>query len=218
MNKTSVGRVLRTLVGTCFLFVTIATGRPAAAGPGLRPDGNSTCSPPLGPVDISHPTAVVGTGTGPSCTEDALDQAIQQGGIITFDCGGSATIPITSEKQLRRDVDTTIDGQGQITLDGNGATRLFHFEGPNYRTTLTKVTLQNLTLINGAATGTPIPEYPDEPPQCSRGFRLDGSGAAIYVQDGILHVFNTIFQSNRAGFVGPDVAGGAIYGVGAREM
>jgi hypothetical protein len=147
-----------------------------------------------------------------------LDQAIRIGGIITFDCGGNATILLTSEKELRTDVDTTIDGMGQITLDGNGATRLFHFEGPDFRRTATTVSLQNISLINGAATGTPIPEVPGEPPQCSRGFYADGAGAAIWIRDGILHVYNALFQNNHAAPLGPDVAGGAIYGLGAREV
>src|SRR5258707_14817784 len=127
MNKTSVGRVLCTLVGTCFLFGTIGAANAAATRPGARPDGSSTCTPPVGPVDISHPTTVVGTGTGSSCTEDALDQAIQQGGIITFDCGGRATIQNKSEKKFGKDVGTNIHGQGQKTLHWEGATPLFYF-------------------------------------------------------------------------------------------
>jgi len=115
-------------------------------------------------------------------------------------------------------VDTTIDGQGEITLDGNGATRLFYFFGPNYRSNTTTVTLQNLRLINGRATGTPIDEYPGEPPQCSRGFHVDGGGGAIFIQDGTLHVFNTTFESDRGDALGPDVAGGAIYGIGSLEI
>src|SRR5216683_226199 len=82
----------------------------------------------------------------------------------------------------------------------------------------TTVSFQNIALINGAATGTPIPEYPNEPPQCSRGFQADGAGAAIWIRDGVLHVYNTLFQDNHAAPLGPDVAGGAIYGLGAREV
>ena len=188
---------------------------PDAGGP---PTSTAVCTPPIRPVDTSHPSTVVGTGTPASCTEEVLNQAILRGGTIAFDCGGNATIPITSQKELRPDVDTTIDGQGQITLNGNGATRLFHFRGPNYRTNTATVTLQNLRLTNGRATGTPIPEYPSEPAKCARGFRVDGGGGAIYIQDGILHVFNTTFENNHGEPLGPDVAGGAIYGLGAREI
>ena len=216
MDKSRVGRALCGLLGTSFLFATPARVQQPRieAGPTLE----EACTPPIQPVDTSNPTTVVGTGTQESCTEDALDEAIQQGGVITFDCGGYATIPISSQKELRRDVDTTIDGQGEITLDGNGATRLFYFFGPNYRSNTTTVTLQNLRLINGRATGTPIDEYPGEPPQCSRGFHVDGGGGAIFIQDGILHVFNTTFESDQGDALGPDVAGGAIYGIGSLEI
>src|SRR5713101_9555343 len=225
MNNAKSGRVLCTRAWTCFLFVpigclpqgTIMAGNPASEV-GSRPDVLTTCTSPIQPVDISHPTTVVGTGTAVSCTEEALDRAIRVGGIIIFNCGGNATIRLTSEKQLRTDVDTTLDGQGQITLDGNATTRLFHFEGPDFRRTRTMVSFQNIALINGTATGTPIPEVPNEPPQCSRGFYVDGAGAAIWIRDGVLHVYNTLFQNNHAAPLGPDVAGGAIYGLGAREV
>ena len=192
-------------------------------GGGGTPDGGplltiSTCTPPIPEADVSHPTTVVGNGTGSSCTEDALEQAVQRGGTITFSCGGYATIPIIRQIHLRTDVDTTIDGQGQVTLDGRGGVRLFYFEGPDFRRTTTVVTLQNLALINGKSTGTPIPETPGQPPQCSRGFDTDGGGAAIFIKDGVLHSYNVTFQNNQAAPLGPDVGGGAIYALGAREV
>src|SRR5579862_7795851 len=54
-----------------------------------NPDGSCTAGVPAGgmPVDTSHPDHVVGSGTAASCTFDALDAAVMQGGIITFDCG-----------------------------------------------------------------------------------------------------------------------------------
>ena len=187
------------------------------------PDGGpllttSTCTSPIQQLDVSHPTTVVGDGTRSSCTEDALERAVQRGGTITFNCGGSATIPVTRQKVLRTDVDTTIDGQGQVTLDGMGSARLFYFGGPDFRRTTTLVTLQNLVLINGKSTGTSIPEIPGQPPQCSRGFQVDGSGAAIFIHDGVLHAYNVTFQNNRAAALGPDVGGGAIYALGSKEV
>jgi predicted outer membrane repeat protein len=169
-------------------------------------------------VNVSTPTTVVGTGTAASCTEQALEAAVSRGGIITFNCGHAATIRITSQKNLRTDIDTVIDGGGEVTLDGDGHTRLFHFESPNFRRGRTNVTFQNITLNNGKATGTPIPEYPREPAQCSRGFYLDGGGAAIWIRDGIMHVINATFQNNQAATPGPDVGGGAIYAVGSLEV
>ena len=162
MDNSRGGWALCGLVGTFLLFAALARATP-----------NETCVSPIQRVDTSHPTTVVGIGTQESCTEEALNQALRRGGVITFDCGGEATIPITTQKELRVDVDTTLDGQAQITLDGSGVTRLLSFAGPGFRYTTTTVTLQNLRLINARATGTPIPEYPDEPAQCARGFQAD---------------------------------------------
>jgi hypothetical protein len=44
--------------------------------------------------------AVVGTGTADSCTEAALDAALATGGNITFNCGGAATITVTSTETI----------------------------------------------------------------------------------------------------------------------
>ena len=101
-----------------------------------------------------------------------------------------------------------------ITLDGGGTTRLLYFSSSNFQKTTTKVTLQNLTLQNGKSTGTPIPPAP---PPCSQGITTDGGGAAIFVRDGILHVWNSTFKNNTGATSGPDVAGGAIYTLGSVE-
>lgn len=163
-------------------------------------------------ADTRPTTVTVGTGTAASCTETALANALAKGGVIRFNCGGSKTITLTSEKHLRTDVSTTLDGQGKITLDGRGATRLLYYSSPNFQATKTTVTLQNLILQNGAATGTAIAPAP---PPCSSGTNIDGGGGAIYVRDGILHVWNTTFKNNEGATLGPDVAGGAIYTVGS---
>ncbi len=57
-----------------------------------NPSGSCTAGVPVRgkPADTSHPTAVVGTGTPASCTFAALQAAVAQGGIITFDCGNGA--------------------------------------------------------------------------------------------------------------------------------
>jgi predicted outer membrane repeat protein len=171
----------------------------------------ATCTPPIAAVDTSTPTTVVGTGAG-TCTEALFSAAIAKGGIIAFNCGGPATIPITSEKELVTSGATVIDGGGQVTLDGGGTTRILHFNGGNYRTTTTTVTLQNLTLAHAKASGTPIPTAPAP---CSQGYQIDGGGGAILINDGELHVINCTFVENAAASPGPDVAGGAIYATGS---
>ncbi|MBV9316223.1 MAG: hypothetical protein JOZ34_02060 [Gammaproteobacteria bacterium] len=163
-------------------------------------------------ADTRATTVTVGNGTLASCTETALANALAKGGVIRFNCGGAATITLTSQKHLRTDVDTTLDGQGKITLDGRGATRLLYYSSPNFQATKTVVTLQNLTLQNGAASGTAIPPAP---PPCSTGTNIDGGGGAIYLRDGVLHIWNTTFKNNEAALLGPDVGGGAVYVVGS---
>src|SRR6266403_2268913 len=162
------------------------------------PTGTSTSNPPavcLTPFseDTNATTVTVGSGTAASCTEIALANALAKGGVIRFSCGGAATITLTSQKTLRTNVNTTLDGQGKITLDGRGTTRLLYYSSPNFQATKTVVTIQNLTLQNGAASGTPIPAAPAP---CSQGTKNDGGGAAIYIRDGILRVWNTTFKNN----------------------
>lgn len=179
---------------------------------GLPP--SATCTPPLMPVDTSTPTTVVGTGTAASCTEAALRTAVTAGGIITFDCGGPATIALTQTLEVPTDRDTVIDGAGLITLDGQDQVRLLRMNHANYRVNDFALTLQGLTLTRGKATGTQ--QYPTAPAPCSQGF-YDGAGGAVYVRDGVLRVFDCVFVGNHAAPLGPDVGGGAIYLAGAKR-
>lgn len=179
------------------------------------------CVPPAAPVDTSTPDQIVGTGSAASCTEENLQVAVSAGGTVRFDCGGPATIDITRAIELPLDRDVILDGQGQITLDGGRdqgrSTRLLVFDSPDYRATTTTVTLQHLTLQNAAA---PASDYvpPDpENPECAHGYR-DGQGGAVYVRDGVLHVFDCVFRDNRAATPGPDTGGGGIYAVGSLEV
>ena len=97
---------------------------------------------------------VVGNGQPGSCTEAALNGAVAVvnpvGGSITFNCGGAATIPISSEKVFRYptnpSLEYTIDGGGNITLDGGGITRLIH-----HRTGTLNV--RNIVFTGGRAQG-----------------------------------------------------------------
>lgn len=192
-----------------------ATPAPDATGtPDLGIEVPTTCTAPITDVDVSSPTTVVGNGTRASCTEAAFAAAVQRAGIITFNCGGPATIPITSEKVLRRNQDTTIDGAGLITLDGLGETRILKFDSGDFRRSNTKVTLQHMTFANGSATGTAIPPAP---PPCSSGFDIDGGGAAIIATDAILHILDCTFLDNHAAGLGPDVAGGGVYALGSLD-
>ena len=65
---------------------------------------------------------VVGTGTSASCTEAALNACLPGGGSfdssVNFNCGGAATITLTSGKGIS--ADTSIDGGSLITISGYG--------------------------------------------------------------------------------------------------
>ncbi|MGV6857565.1 MAG: choice-of-anchor Q domain-containing protein [bacterium] len=176
------------------------------------------CQSPISPVDTSSPDTVVGTGTPESCTETQLASAVAQGGIITFNCGaGNTTINLTETLQLRVDTDTVIDGDGRITLDAGHSTRHFYFYHPDWMNNQNRVVLQGLTLINGKAPAGEFFPQDSNNPLCAWGYK-EGSGGAIFIRNGVLHVINSHFQNNEAALVGPDVGGGAIYALGVPEI
>ena len=111
---------------------------------------------------------VVGNGSPASCTEAALDAALDGGGTVTFHCGGPVVIPVTAVKTLT--TTTTVDGTGQqITLDGGGTTRLFE---TTYQFASFTITLRNLTLRNargGRLRGGRPPRVPGPPHDPERG-------------------------------------------------
>jgi predicted outer membrane repeat protein len=180
---------------------------------GVAPPPPSVCTSPLQPVDVSHPTTVVGSGTAASCTEAALDTALGKGGIVTFSCGAApATITVTKTIELLTTTDTVIDGGGTVTIDGGGAVRILDWNSGNYRVNTHKLTLQHVAFAHGHAAGTmPIAAAPLP---CSSGF-YDGAGGALQMRDGVLNVIDATFTNNEAEKLGPDVGGGAIYVNGA---
>ncbi|HEX7409839.1 MAG TPA: choice-of-anchor Q domain-containing protein [Candidatus Binatia bacterium] len=91
---------------------------------------------------------VVGTGTG-TCTEAALNTCLPGGGsfdgTVTFNCGGAATITVSSTKTIS--ADTTLDGGSLITISGG------HFVGVFSVNAGVTFTIQNLTISNGNSAG-----------------------------------------------------------------
>jgi hypothetical protein len=157
-------------------------------------------------VDTSGETPAVGDGTPESCTEDAFETALAAGGIVTFDCGDDpVTITLTSEKHVT--ADTVIDGGGNVTLSGGGTTRILNMDTGNFEATGPHLTVQNLGFEDGRATGTEIP----------LGIDVDGGGGAVFYRGGSVTVIDCVFMNNVAAEIGPDVAGGAIYGIGVGE-
>jgi hypothetical protein len=186
-----------------------ATG--GTAGTGGSPEVPVTgCAQPISLAPTSGST-VVGTGTKESCTEAALDTAVAQGGVITFNCGAEPhTIAVTKEKAIRLDRDTVIDGGGTITLDAGKRSRIFRMWSGNWLVNTRTLVLQRLTLKNAKPDpGTYVPQSSTNP-NCAYGYDNTSAGGAVAVRDSTLHVIDCTFLDNESAEIGPDVGGGAI--------
>jgi predicted outer membrane repeat protein len=151
---------------------------------------------------------VVGTGTPASCTEAALIAALAGGGTITFNCGVAPhTILSSAAKSIT--LDTTIDGGGTITLDGQDSDRLFKVSDSAV------LTLRNIVLDHGFAAGDGGAIHngsagADKPGavilenSTIRNSIAGQSGGAI-VSTGPLTITNSLLEGNSA------LNGGALY-------
>jgi hypothetical protein len=159
-------------------------------------------------VDTSNPTHVIGTGTPASCTSDAVVATIAMGGLITFDCGPDAiTIFLRQTAKIVNDTgpDIVIDGGGKVTLSGGGEHRILYQNtcdpGQQWTTSrcddqeVPRLTVQNLTFVDGNATGEPADS---------------AGGGAIFARGGRLKIVNSTFRRNHCDSTGPDVGGGAV--------
>jgi len=188
-----------------------------SGGGGGRNDGGggTTDVPPLPPakcvapvelVDVSTPTTVIGDGTPTPCTAQALATAVAAGGIITFNCGAAEhTITVTAPLAAPTGMNTTIDGGGKIVLSGGGTSRILELVHSFEKASPT-VTVQRIKLANGRTTD--VANTPD----------TDMGGAAIYTLGGNITAIDAQFIDNHGPDTGQDVAGGAIYSVGAGSV
>ncbi len=202
------------LRGAVLAVALLACGR-SSGGDDDAPSDGSTDAPPLPPakcvapielVDVATPTTVVGDGSPGSCDATALATAVSQGGIITFNCGAAEhTITLTAPLAAPTGIDTTIDGGGLITLSGGGSTRILELVHSFEKASPT-VTVQRIKLSNGRTT------------DVVNTTETDQGGAAIYTLGGNIHAIDTVFTDNHGPDSGQDVAGGAIYSVGAGEV
>jgi hypothetical protein len=168
-------------------------------------------------ADISKPTLVVGTGTPASCTEASLRAAVMAGGVVTFNCGAdTTTIKITQTLTAPSNKDTTIDGQNKIVLDGGGTTQILKATSSNFRANDRVLRIQRLVMTGGRDTGTGFKER-DGTKECAWGYK-QGGGGAISVRDVVVQIWGVTFRDNHGPELGPDVAGGAIYAVGAKKL
>ena len=181
-----------------------------AVDAGTLPDGapvppppRSLCTPPVALANTSVPTTKVGTGTPASCTDAALHAAVAAGGVVTFDCGPLPhEIVVQTPLAPPTNKDTIIDGAGKITLSGDGKVRILQLIHSFEKASPT-VTVQRLTFTKGRSTDVP------NTTATTKG------GAALYTLGGNLTVIDSVFTDNHGPDTGQDVAGGAIYNVGA---
>ena len=178
------------------------------AGPAAgNPAGTAPVPAAAQAVSTAHPTRVIGNGTPASCTSQAVVAAVAAGGIITFSCGPApVTITMTATaKVVNTSQQVVLDGGGKVTLSGGGRLRILYQntcdQAQQWTTSHCQdqptpaLTVQNLTFVDGNATGSDI---------------TGGSGGAIYAEGGALKVVNSRFIDNRCYPVGPDLGGAAI--------
>ncbi|HEY5360089.1 MAG TPA: hypothetical protein VIJ82_20795 [Streptosporangiaceae bacterium] len=185
-----------------------STSPPAAhLPPAGNPTGHAYVPPAARAVNTSHPTHVIGRGTPASCTSAAVVRAVAKGGVITFNCGPN---PVTITMRATAKVVNTsqrvvLDGGGKVILSGGGQRRILYMNTCDPKQVWTtshcqdqatpRLTVQNLTLENGNATGSDI---------------TGGSGGAVYAEGGLFKVVSSRFINNRCYPKGPDLGGAAI--------
>ncbi|GAA4598171.1 hypothetical protein GCM10023194_74960 [Planotetraspora phitsanulokensis] len=172
-----------------------------------NPNGRAAVPAEARAVDTSHPTRVVGNGTPASCTSKAVVAAVAAGGVITFSCGPDpVTITMSATAKVRNSsARVVIDGGGLVTLSGGGKRRILYMNTCDKAQQWTtshcddqeqpQLTVQNLTLADGDATGQTVD---------------GGGGGAMFVRGGRVKVVNSRFVRNRCDATGPDLGGAAI--------
>jgi hypothetical protein len=174
------------------LAAVVASAAPAGAG--LAPEARIA-------------DTVVGDGTPASCTSRAVVRAVARGGVIRFDCGPA---PVTiAMKRTAKVVNTSsrvvLDGDGKVTLSGQGARRILYMNTCDRAQVWTtehcndqaepRLVVRQMRFADGNATGE----------------RTDGGGGgAIFVRGGRLRIVDSEFVGNRCDRTGPDLGGGAV--------
>lgn len=148
------------------------------------------------------PVRTVGSGTANTCTEQALQAAIEQGGLLRFSCG-SDPLSIELTREIRVTKDVQIDGEDQIQLTSNFKSRIFRLDAKG--DPLPTLWLKNLTITDAAADGMSNPKDPD------------AKGGAIRKDSGNLVVENCLLYGHRAAWWASEASGGALYLSGPGE-
>jgi len=155
----------------------------------------ATVSPAAVAVTVAAPV-VVGTGSTASCTEAALTAALAAGGVVTFNCGGAATITLTSPKTIANTV--TVDGGGTITLNGNHQTRIFSVAGTG-ALTLQRIVLDKALISDDS--GAAISSHGSlklSQVTISNSIGNGVNGGAIYTDGPSTRIDGSVFNNNTA--------------------
>jgi hypothetical protein len=183
-----------------------------ASGDGLPAAGyagGAAVPPDAQAEDVSAPRTVVGSGTAASCTSAAFVAAVAKGGVIVFDCGNApVTITLLATANIFNNTGPkiVIDGGGKVTLSGGGQRRILYMNTCDPAQVWTtshcqnqdqpQLTLQNLTFVDGAVSGTNAAGA--------------SGGGAVFARGGRLKILNSRFFRNQCDATGPDVGGGAV--------
>jgi hypothetical protein len=151
---------------------------------------------------------VVGTGSPASCDANDLAAALEDGGIVTFNCGATPHTLIANTHFIQED--TTIRGANRIRLDGEALRQLFIVDN-DATLTLENITLQNgesgqggCISVNSAGTlNTTFVTFRG----CHDISTTIGGGAVYNL--GTFNATDTVFESNRA-----EMEGGAVFNRG----
>lgn len=167
--------------------------------------GKTNClqEPETWPAVGQQPPLTLGEGTAESCLALDLPAELSMGGHFVFDCGPEP-VTLFLSRSIEPTAELVLDGAGLVTLDAQHQSRHVTFATELFDVATPHHALRGLRFINGRATGT----------ETRLGIDIDGGGGAIYYYSGSVTVVDCVFEDNEAALVGPDVAGGAIYGVG----
>ena len=164
--------------------------------------GIDICDPPLQPVSLVNPITVT------DCTRAGIQSALDVGGHSRFGCGPDPIIiPIDTVLEISTVTDTVLDGGGQVTLDGQGVSRILYkgWHDPDTVGTI-NVTIQNMRFINARA-----PHGGDTDNHSGGAISSGHPGTS-------LHLINCTFESNATTDVATeDNQGGAIFSSNSYE-
>lgn len=148
----------------------------------------------------------VGNGTPASCDGNAIQTALNGGGLVQFNCGAADNTIIANTYVIQDD--TIIDGAGKITLDGEDLRQIFLVQ-PNTSLELRNIALKDGNFSSGGCvygdSGSTVKVYHATFTSCAA---MPGDGGAIYSVGTVISEFSQ-FTGNSA-----NDDGGAIFALG----